>query len=89
MADFGPPGFSRFRTKGRENPEGVKKLLIEEKLPQQPTRQQQQQPAQQPQQQQEQQQPPRVQRKKVQSNPSKDPFGRSNKFDPFSDMAKE
>ena len=80
MNDFGPPGFSRFRTREREAPEGVKRLLIEEKLPKQ----------------QQQQQPPRVQRKKVQSGPvvdpsapGSDPFGRDNKFDPFSDMAKE
>ena len=75
MDGFGPANFPRFRTKGRENPEGVKRLLIEEKLPQQ------------------QQQPPRVQRKKVvQPSPEPTPggpFDRSNKFDPFSDMAKE
>jgi hypothetical protein len=74
MDDFGPSNFPRFRSKGRENPEGVKRLLIEEKLPQQ------------------QQQPPRVQRKKLQQTPSPtpgSPFDRSNKFDPFSDMAKE
>jgi hypothetical protein len=78
MNDFGPPGFSRFRSREREAPEGVKRLQIEEKFPKQ------------------QQQQPRVQRKKVQSGnvvdpsaPGSDPFGRDNKFDPFSDMAKE
>jgi hypothetical protein len=56
----------------------VKRLLIEEKLPQQP--QAQPQP----------QQPGRLQRKKVSSaaRSAANPFDRS-KFDPFSEMAKE
>ena len=81
MDDFGPASFGKFRQKNNEaasKDTGVKRLLIEEKLPQLP--QQPQQP----------QQPGRVQRKKVPSaaRSASNPFDRS-KFDPFSEMSKE
>lgn len=79
MDDFGPSSFGKFRQKSQEG--GVKRLLIEEKLPEQklPVQQQQQQ-----------QQSGRLQRKKVSTaaRSSASPFERS-KFDPFSEMAKE
>ena len=84
MDDFGPASFGKFRQKGNEaaaKDTGVKRLLIEEKLPQLP---------QLPQQPQQPQQPGRLQRKKVPSaaRSASNPFDRS-KFDPFSEMAKE